>query len=87
MSGTESGTESATLADLVSGEHRYGFVTEIDSEPAPVGLDELVVWLIAAKHDEHDWLVEWRLAALRHFSTLEPPTWPKLRIEPIDYQR
>ena len=61
-------------------------VTEIDSEPAPVGLDELVVWLIAAKHDEHDWLVEWRLAALRHFSTLEPPTWPKLRIEPIDHQ-
>jgi Fe-S cluster assembly protein SufB len=74
------------LGALVDGEYRYGFVTDLDADIVPVGLDESVVRLIASKHDEPDWLVEWRLGALRHFLTLEPPTWPRLRIEPVDFQ-
>jgi Fe-S cluster assembly protein SufB len=61
------------LGALVDGEYRYGFVTDLDADIVPVGLDESVVRLIASKHDEPDWLVEWRLGALRHFLTLEPP--------------
>jgi len=77
---------AAQIDDLVGGEYRYGFVTDIDSDIAPVGLDESVVRLIASKNGEPDWLVEWRLGALRHFLTLEQPDWAYLRIDPIDYQ-
>ncbi len=76
----------APLEQLVGGEYRYGFVTDLDADVVPIGLDEAVVRLIASKHDEPDWLVEWRLSALRHFLTLEPPTWSHLRIDPIDFQ-
>jgi Fe-S cluster assembly protein SufB len=74
------------LDGLVDGEYRYGFVTDLDTDVVPVGLDESVVRLIASKNDEPDWLVDWRLGALRHFLTLEPPTWPHLRIDPVDFQ-
>jgi Fe-S cluster assembly protein SufB len=74
------------LDGIVGGEYRYGFVTDLDADMVPVGLDESVVRLIASKHDEPEWLVQWRLGALRHFLTLEPPTWPHLRIDPIDFQ-
>ncbi|MCB1030706.1 MAG: SufD family Fe-S cluster assembly protein, partial [Acidimicrobiales bacterium] len=77
---------TAQLEEIVDGEYRYGFVTDLDSEVAPVGLSEDVVRLIASKHDEPDWLVEWRLSALRHFLTLTPPDWPYLKIDDIDYQ-
>lgn len=76
---------SDVVDGVVAGEYRYGFV-DLDSEVVPVGLDESVVRLIAAKHDEPDWLVQWRLGALAYFLTLEPPTWPRLRIEPVDFQ-
>jgi Fe-S cluster assembly protein SufB len=74
------------LSSLVDGEYRYGFVTDLDADVVPIGLDESVVRLISEKHDEPDWLLEWRLRALRHFLSLEPPTWPHLRIPPIDFQ-
>jgi Fe-S cluster assembly protein SufB len=63
-----------------------GFVTDLETEVSPVGLDEGVVHLISAKKDEPDWLLEWRLRALRHFLTLEEPRWPRIQHEPIDYQ-
>jgi Fe-S cluster assembly protein SufB len=66
--------------------YAYGFVTDLDTEVAPPGLDEDVVRLISAKKAEPEWLLEWRLRALRHFLTLEEPKWPRLRREPIDYQ-
>ena len=80
-------TDATDLLDgVVGGEYRYGFVTDLDAEMVPVGLGESVVRLIASKHDEPEWLVQWRLGALRHFLTLDPPTWPQLRIDPIDFQ-
>jgi Fe-S cluster assembly protein SufB len=74
------------IHELLEREYQYGFVTPLDTEIAPKGLNEAVVRLISAKHEEPEWLLEWRLAAFRHFLTLEEPRWPNVRHEPIDYQ-
>ena len=58
------------IHELLEREYLYGFVTPLDTEIAPKGLNEAVVRLISAKHDEPEWLLEWRLAAFRHFLTL-----------------
>jgi Fe-S cluster assembly protein SufB len=77
---------SDALQELVEREYAYGFSTDLPTDIAPIGLDEDVVRLISAKNDEPEWLLEWRLQALRHFLTLEEPTWPNVHHEPIDYQ-
>jgi Fe-S cluster assembly protein SufB len=74
------------VRDLVDRSYAYGFTTDLDTERAPAGLNEEIVRLIAAKHDEPEWLLSWRLSALRHFLTLAEPTWPNVHHEPIDYQ-
>jgi len=71
---------------LVDREYAFGFSSDLDTERAPKGLTEDVVRLISAKKDEPEWLLEWRLAAFRHFLTLEEPTWPNVHHPPIDYQ-
>jgi Fe-S cluster assembly protein SufB len=63
-----------------------GFFTDIESETAPIGLNEDTVRFISAKKGEPEWLLEWRLAAFRAWLTMTPPDWAKLKIEPIDYQ-
>ncbi len=78
--------ENTSIDELLQREYQYGFVTEIDTDVAPKGLTEAVVRLISAKHDEPEWLLEWRLAAFRHFLTLEEPVWPNVRYDAIDYQ-
>jgi Fe-S cluster assembly protein SufB len=75
-----------TVRELVDREYQYGFTTDLDTDIVPKGLDEDVVALISSKNNEPDWLLDWRLGALRHFLTLSEPTWPNLRHEPIDYQ-
>jgi Fe-S cluster assembly protein SufB len=77
---------SDVIDGLVEREYAYGFHTELETELAPKGLTEDVVRLISAKKDEPEWLLEWRLAAFRHFLTLEEPTWPNVHHPPIDYQ-
>jgi len=74
------------IDELVDREYPYGFHTDLDTDLAPKGLTEEVVRLISAKKDEPAWLLEWRLAAYRHFLTLEEPTWPNVHHPPIDYQ-
>jgi Fe-S cluster assembly protein SufB len=74
------------IHELLEREYQYGFVTPLDTEIVPKGLNETVVRLISAKHDEPEWLLEWRLAAFRHFLTLEEPRWPNVRYDAIDYQ-
>ena len=64
-----------TVTDLVEREYRAGFVTDIESDTLPPGLDEDVVRFISARKDEPAWLTEWRLGAYRHWRTLTPPTW------------
>jgi len=63
-----------------------GFVTDIESESLPPGLSEDVVRAISARKQEPEWMTEWRLKAYRHWLTMTPPHWAKLRIEPIDFQ-
>jgi Fe-S cluster assembly protein SufB len=71
----------------VTGEgYKYGFVTEIDSETAPPGLNEDIIAFISAKKREPEWLLEWRLKAYRDWLKMAEPHWAKLRVAPIDYQ-
>ena len=67
-------------------QYKYGFFTDIESETAPIGLNEDTVRFISAKKGEPEWLLEWRLAAFRAWLTMTPPDWAKLQIDPIDYQ-
>jgi Fe-S cluster assembly protein SufB len=75
-----------TVREIAGREYKAGFVTEIDADSAPPGLDEDIVRLISAKKSEPEWLLEWRLKAYRHWLTLKEPTWPNVHYPPIDYQ-
>ena len=65
---------------------KYGFVTEVETDTIPQGLNEDVVRLISAKKAEPEWLLDWRLNAFRVWSTMTEPTWHNVRYTPIDYQ-
>ncbi len=75
-----------TMEDVARREYKYGFVTDIDSEFAPKGLNEDIVRFISAKKGEPDWLLEWRLTAYRHWLTMEEPDWAFVRYPEIDFQ-
>jgi len=74
------------ISQTTSGEYKYGFTSDIDTDIIPAGLSEDVVRLISKKKGEPEWLLEFRLKAYRYWLTLEPPTWAHLTIPPIDYQ-
>jgi Fe-S cluster assembly protein SufB len=82
--------ERAAPPDVVAAaiNRRYdaGFVTDIETETIPPGLSEDVVRTISARKNEPEWMTEWRLRAYRHWLTMTPPHWAKLKIEPIDFQ-
>src|SRR6476620_2363244 len=79
-------TESELLTDLVKRKYRHGFVTDIEQDTVPPGLNEDVIRFISAKNGEPEFLTEWRLKAYRHWLTLEEPTWAHVRYPKIDYQ-
>src|SRR3954471_13661589 len=79
-------TATDTIEDLVKTEYKYGFVTDVEIESAPPGLNEDTIRLISRKKNEPDWLTDWRLKAYRYWLTLEEPAWPKVHHEKIDYQ-
>ena len=79
-------SEQHEIEALVSRDYKYGFVTDIEQEIIPPGLNEDVVRLISAKKNEPEFLLEWRLKAYRHWLTLSPPTWAHVHYPPIDYQ-
>jgi Fe-S cluster assembly protein SufB len=66
--------------------YEAGFVTDIESESLPPGLNEDVVRAISARKQEPDWMTQWRLSAYRHWLTMQAPHWAKLQIAPIDFQ-
>jgi Fe-S cluster assembly protein SufB len=74
------------LESLLAGGYRHGFVTEIDSDTVPPGLDEDVVRVISRKKQEPQFLLDWRLRALAHWRTMAEPHWAHLKVAPIDYQ-
>jgi Fe-S cluster assembly protein SufB len=71
---------------LADEKYKYGFVTDIESETAPKGLDESTVRFISAKKDEPEWLLEWRLRAYRQWLTMPEPKWARVAFPAIDYQ-
>jgi Fe-S cluster assembly protein SufB len=75
-----------TVRALTNESYKYGFVTDIESDSAPPGLDEGTVRFISAKKGEPQWLLDWRLQSFRQWQKMENPDWAKLRIAPIDYQ-
>src|SRR5580765_2920413 len=74
------------LQSLIGRGYQHGFVTDIDSDTVPPGLDEDVVRLISKKKGEPAFLTEWRLKALRHWLTMREPHWAHVTFTPIDYQ-
>ena len=74
------------IGDVTNGEYKYGFVSDIDTDVIPRGLNEDVIRLISKKKGEPEWLLEFRLKAYRHWLTLKIPTWAHLDIPEIDYQ-
>ena len=74
------------LSDATSGEYKYGFTSDIDTDIIPAGLNEDVIRLISHKKQEPEWLLEFRLKAFRYWLTLTPPTWAHLKIPEIDFQ-
>ena len=74
------------VKELEVDKYKYGFVTDIEMETAPKGLNEDIIRLISAKKEEPDWLLEWRLKAYRHWLTMEEPDWAKVGYDKIDYQ-
>jgi Fe-S cluster assembly protein SufB len=74
------------LQSLIGRGYQHGFVTEIESDTVPPGLDEDVVRLISRKKGEPQFLTDWRLKSLHHWLTMKEPHWAHLRVAPIDYQ-
>ena len=83
-------SKDKTPQDFASQEYKYGWTTPVEAETAPPGLNEDVIRWIAAKKEEPDWLLEWRLKAFRHFQRLlgeeRSPEWAKVSHPPIDFQ-
>ena len=79
-------TEQSTIEALANQEYKYGFVTDIESDVAPKGLNEDIVRLISSKKQEPAWLLEWRLKAYKHWLTMKEPQWPNVSYPAIDYQ-
>ena len=78
--------ETIAAVEEATGQYKYGFVTDIETEKAPKGLNEDIIRFISAKKNEPEWLLEWRLKAYAKWLTMESPDWAKLNIPEIDYQ-
>ena len=75
-----------TIETFARQEYKWGFVSPIEADSIPRGLNEDVVRLISAKKQEPEWLLEWRLKAYRHWLTMTEPTWANIHYPKIDYQ-
>lgn len=78
--------DDALLKELALEEYKYGFTTDIEMDIAPRGLNEDTVRLISAKKNEPEWLLEWRLKALKHFLQMEMPSWQNFENPDVDFQ-
>jgi Fe-S cluster assembly protein SufB len=77
---------SVALQNLVNQPYRHGFVTDIEADTAPRGLNEDIIRFISHKKNEPEWLLEFRLQAYRHWLTMTEPTWPNVKYPKIDFQ-
>jgi Fe-S cluster assembly protein SufB len=74
------------LEEVTSGEYKYGFVSDIDTETAPKGLNEDIIRFISEKKEEPEWMLEFRLKAYRHWLKMKEPKWAHVDYPPIDFQ-
>ncbi len=74
------------LDELIGKQYEHGFVTEIDADTLPPGLDETTIRAISARKREPAFMLEWRLQAYRHWLTLQPPQWANVHYPPVDFQ-
>ena len=79
-------TPANELEILATQDYKYGFVTDIEADAAPPGLNEDIVRWISAKKEEPEFMLEWRLKAFRHWTTMTEPAWHNVHYPPIDYQ-
>src|SRR6266536_2856738 len=79
-------SERESLLELANREYKAGFVTDIESETIPPGLNEGIIQTISAKKKEPEWMLDFRLKAYRHWITMKEPSWPNVHYPPIDYQ-
>jgi Fe-S cluster assembly protein SufB len=79
-------TEVKDIEQLANQEYKYGFVTDIEADAIPKGLNEDVIRLISQKKGEPDFMLQWRLKAYRHWLTMIEPRWPNVKYAEIDYQ-
>ncbi|HEY8733552.1 MAG TPA: Fe-S cluster assembly protein SufB [Puia sp.] len=78
--------ELSTIERAVFSDYKYGFVTHIEADEAPKGLNEDVIRFISARKREPQWMLDWRLKAYRHWLTMKTPEWANIKYPPIDYQ-
>ncbi|MBQ8437048.1 MAG: Fe-S cluster assembly protein SufB, partial [Alphaproteobacteria bacterium] len=74
------------IEDTSGEKYKYGFVTDIEAETIPKGLNADIIRLISSKKGEPEWLLEWRLKAFEFWQTMKEPKWAKLTYDKIDYQ-
>lgn len=70
----------------VDKEYKYGFVTEIETDTVPKGLNEDIIRTISSKKNEPEWMLEYRLKAYRHWLTMDEPRWANVKYPPVDFQ-
>ncbi len=74
------------IKDATTGEYKYGFVTDVESDKAPKGLTEDTIRLISSKKNEPEWLLEFRLKAFKLWKEMPVPTWAHIHYPEIDFQ-
>ena len=79
-------TPTQSIEELATQEYRYGFVTDVEAEALPKGLNEDIVRVISQKKGEPEWMLEWRLKAFRAWQEMTEPTWPNVDYPPVDFQ-
>src|SRR5258705_13156664 len=80
-------TATETIEGFVKQEYKYGFYTDVETESAPPGLNEDIIRLISRKKNEPEFMLEWRLKAIRHWQTMGEPRWAKVELGPSNYQK
>jgi Fe-S cluster assembly protein SufB len=79
-------TETSTIEQFATQDYKFGFVTDVEQETFPPGLNEGIIARLSAKKEEPEWMLEWRLKAYRHWLNQTEPTWANVHYTPIDYQ-
>lgn len=79
-------TEVSSIEELANKEYKYGFVTDVESDTFPIGLNEDIIRRLSSVKNEPEFMLEWRLKAYRHWLTMKEPSWANIHYDPINYQ-